>query len=180
MSLSGLFTATFAGERCEKSRIVFFFFFLSPVKLGERRRKAKALQRLTIPAGHRLLCECACVRVCPRVHGVKGSVRVFKSILPGRPSFTLLTPPNHRRCPLPSPAPHPIPGPIFKGLHGSYGSYAPPPLRKPHARPHARSTGVPESPLEGSRVSFRAVLLRTRRCSNSISLIMSLSKYLFF
>lgn len=115
MSLSGLFTATFAGERCEKSRIVFFFFFLSPVKLGEWRRKAKALQRLTIPAGHRLLCECACVRV--RVStALRGPCEC------SNPFF--LVAPHSRSSPpriigaASSPHPHatPSPGPSSKGF----------------------------------------------------------------
>lgn len=108
-----------------KAGSFFFFFFLSPVKLGERRRKSKGFAKADYtcrPPPPLRVCVRARACACPRR---KGSVREFKSILPGRPSFTLLTPRIIGAGPSPHPRATPSPGPSSKGFTAL--TLAPPP-----------------------------------------------------
>lgn len=108
------------------------------------------MQRLTVPAGHRLLYECVCVRARASARPRrKGSVREFKSILPGRPSFTLLTTPRIIGAgPSPHPRATPSPGPSSKGFTALTLPHPTPPLQA------ARETTRAAQPWR-PRVTFR-------------------------
>lgn len=152
MSLSGLFTATFAGERCEKSRIVFFSFSSFPqFHWGSGGEK----QRLTVPAGHRLLYACVCVRACACVRvstaeGVRARVQIHSSWSPliHAPHPPLAPPRIIGAAPSPHPRATPSPGPSSKGFTAL--TLAPIPYPSPFAsctRDHTRAALASQSHL---------------------------------